>query len=578
MTNLSIKRTCWVILITSSGALPTFGQTSFDAGPSARHEEGACAIHGRVVKQATGTPLKGASLELIAFKEYSSAGPGSSSAVQGGPGAYAAESLDDGSFCFRTVAPNAYVLTATKPGFLAFHYGAKNYLQSGSIVVPPQEGVSEDLELALRPLGSIEGTVTDASGDPIPDLNVVAIRQAWLNGSSILVPMSGTTDELGRYRIPLLEPAKYFVYAEPLNRGAEPLNREVSSPPLLPSKLIRNVRTYYPSASSLDTSIALTLVEGEAVRGADIRVIKAKTFHVKGRAVGADVLLGGKVKLALSGEESNPLVYRDTDLSANGSFDVPEVAPGKYTLTVFSYSGAGSTQLEISSEDVSVTVPIVGNSKLHGEIRIDGDRISSKTSSPDATVELIGLDASQSLTYLAKIDSAGKFLFDPIRPGKYFVVVTPTTGLYVKSLTAADMELADGELDLINGAPITLTIVLKQGQASVVGSIDSGSSDGGAERPLQILLIPFSRRGTSRVYTGVADSSGHFSITQVPPGKYRALTVEPLQLWVLSIPSLAGRIAALGKEVDLNENEIKAISLDVVTSDTLESLIRDGSF
>lgn len=54
--------------------------------------------------------------------------------------------------------------------------------------------------------------------------------------------------------------------------------------------------------------------------------------------------------------------------------------------------------------------------------------------------------------------------------------------------------------------------------------------------------------------------------------------MEPLQLWVLSIPSLAGRIAALGKEVDLNENEIKAISLDVVTSDTLESLIRDGSF
>lgn len=576
MTNPVIRTACWAILIASSGALPAFGQASLDASPSARHEEGACAVHGHVVRQATGAPLNGASLELIAFRKYS-AGPGSSSAGPSDLGTYAAESVEDGSFCFRTVAPGVYFLTARKPGFLAFHYGARNYLQSGSIVVPSQGGVPEDLQLALRLPGSIEGMVTDAEGEPLPDLNVIAIRQAWLNGRRVLVPMSGTTDERGRYRIALLEPAKYFVYAEPRNREPEPHNREASSPSPIPA-MLRNVRTYYPSASSLDTSTVLALAEGAAVQGADIRVMKAETFHVKGKAIGGDVRSGGKVKLTSSGEESNPLVYADADLFADGSFDVPEVSPGKYTLTIFSYSGAGTARIEVSSSDVSVTVPVAGSSKLHGEIRIGGERDNSKTPGPNATVELIGLDTLQGLTYPAKVDSAGSFLIDPVRPGKYCVVVTPTTGLYVKSLTAGDMELADGELDLTNGVSVALTIVLKQGVASVTGSIDSGSSDGAEAQPLQILLVPSPHRPTSRVYADVADSSGHFSITQVPPGKYRALAVEPLQLWALSIPSLADRIAALGEEVDLNENEIKAISLDPVTSDAIENLVLDGSF
>lgn len=569
MTNLVLRSASWAILIASS-ALPTFGQTSFDAGPSAQHEE-VCTVRGHVVRQTTGTPLSEASLELIAFRKYAD-GTGNSSGVAGGLGAYAARSVADGSFCFRAVAPGTYFLKATKPGFLAFHYGARNYLQSGSIIVPPQGGVSEDLQLALRLPGSIEGTVTDAEGDPIPDLNVVAIRQTWLNGSRVLVPMSGTTDERGRYRISLLEPGRYFVFAEPRNREAQPRNRKDSSPSPVPS-MLKNVRTYYPGASSLDTAVLLTLAEGGAVQGADIRVIRARTFHVKGRAVGSDIRSGGTVKLALSGEETNPLMQVDANLAEDGSFDVPEVSPGKYTLTISSYSGAGTKQVQVSSSDVSVTVPVVGSSKLRGEIRIDGEHDNSKTSGTAATVELIGLDTLQGLTYPAKIDSAGSFLIDPVRPGKYCAAVTPTAGLYVKSVAAGDMELAGGELDLTNGAPVALAIVLKQGGASLVGSIDSGSRDGEAVQPLQVLLVPSSHRCTSRVYAEVADSSGHFSITQIPPGKYRALAAEPLQLWALNTPNLADRIAALGKEVDLNENETRTISLDTVAADAIENLL-----
>ncbi len=576
MLNLVLRSACWAILIASSGAWPALGQTSLDASPSPLHEEGTCTVHGHVVRQTTGTPLNGTSLELMAFRKHA-AGSGNSSAVHGDVGAYAAESGADGSFCFRTVAPGAYFLTARKPGFLAFHYGAKNYLQSGSIVVPPQGSLSEDLVLALRLPGSIEGTVTDAEGDPIPDLNVVAIRQAWLNGSRVLSSISGTTDERGRYRISLLEPSKYFVYAEPRNRQAEPRNREASSPSPDPPTL-GNVRTYYPSASSLDTSIVLALAEGEAVQNADIRVIKARTFHVKGKAAGGDLRSGGKVKLAVSGEESSPLVHAEADLADDGSFDVPEVSPGKYTLMVFSHFGAGTAQVEVSSSDASVTVPVIGSSKLRGEIRVDGEHNNAKTPGPGAEVTLMGLDLLQGLTYPAKIDSAGRFLIDPVRAGKYCLVVTPTKGLYSKAFTAGNVELADGELDLTNGAPAALTIVLKQGGASVAGSIDSGSRDGGTAQPLQVLLVPSSQRCASRVYADVADSSGHFSMAQIPPGKYRALAVEPLQPWTLSTPSLVARIAALGKEVELSENETKTISLDVVTSDAIEDLTLNVSF
>ena len=585
MTNLVIRNACWAIILTAgSGALPLFAQTPSDASPSARREEGVCTVHGHVVTQTTGAPLDGASLELVAVRK-APAGPGtsspdSSSGVHGGSGSYAAGSGEDGSFCFRSVTPGAYFLTATKPGFSALHYGAKNYLQSGSIVVPPEGAVTEDLKLALRLPGSIEGAVTDADGDPIPNVNVVALKQTWLNGGRVLEPMSGTTDERGRYRIPLLEPAKYFVYADPRNEPSiweDASNWKASSPSPVPS-VLRNVRTYYPDASSLDTSMVFALAEGAAVQGADIRLIKARTVHVKGRAVGVDLRSGGKVNLVLSGEESNPLVYANANLRADGSFDIPEVPPGEYALTVLSFFGVGTVRVEVSSSDVSASVPVVGSGKLQGELRMDGERNNSKSLSADATVRLIGLDTLQGLMYPAKIDSAGRFLIDPVTSAKYYVEVAPTAGRYVKSLTAGDTELADGELDVTNGGPVALTIVLKQGGASVTGSIDSGSRDGGDAQPLQVLLVPSPFRRTSRVYSDFADSSGRFSIKQVPPGKYRALAVEPLQLGAFSIPILADKIAALGTEVDLNESENKSISLDAVTSDAIEALVPNGSF
>lgn len=529
-----------------------------------------CIVSGHILNRPTGQPMRGASVQLTDAAQASGNLTSSSYVFFGNSPKSSnrdlrTESLNDGTFCFRAVQAGQYVLSASKTGFLDSSYGAKSYLQTGSVLAVGGTPL-HDIPVTLDPMSGIVGQVIDNTGDTVADANVVAAKRVWYQGRQVLVTVQGTqSDERGRYRIGKLTPGTYFVSARPIPRTGARASAVDSSEHL--------VRTYYPSSLGLTNASAVSVLAGEDANGIDIRAIRTNTYHVRGRIEGPkDQWLGGAVQLLPREENQMSLVFGVGNVAADGSFDFPDVSPGLYRLAFQSPGGASELPVEVSDGDTFVIAPSVGNSALRGRILLEEVPNSGPSNMPK--VALSPADAIVGPTYHADIDSNGGISVNRIRPGKYFLNITVPAGAFVKSIRSGSSELTSRELDLSHGGSLDLTIVVRHGSATLGGTVAKGTqSDTAVAFPANVILIASPPRiDGSGVYCVATDITGQFTIKDVPPGKYWIVALPLLDVRLFQNPDILDRLAKNGTKVELQEKETQSIDLPPVLSDIIEHL------
>src|SRR5262249_47313745 len=141
------------------------------------------------------------------------------------------------------------------------------------------QGTSE-LLLHMQPAAVITGTITDADGDPVHNVSVMATRVGGhrLGGHDA---GNGSTDDLGEFRIPDLHPGRYTVLATP--------------PPDLPildaSKPARGegqlvyAPTYYPGTVDRNQSAPVDAQPGHETP-VNFEVLLTRAFRVTGDVLG----------------------------------------------------------------------------------------------------------------------------------------------------------------------------------------------------------------------------------------------------------------------------------------------------
>jgi protocatechuate 3,4-dioxygenase beta subunit len=576
------------------------------AGPAA-FAQATGSIEGLVVNQATGAPVRRATVTLRLSTTGRSARPGEPPRETT---AAEAETDEQGHYAFRNLEAGGYQLSAQRQGFVGVNLvastpgiGGVSYSSSSMQTQTSYQiflGGGQQLTaypLPLAPQAVIAGKVLDSAGDPAPGCQVTAWRWGYSNGRRQLVrapvAMSASSNDLGEYRVAGLAPGVYYVAATPMRRGT--VNMPRPGQPLPEQPQMEHVATYYPSAVDSGAASPVQVAAGKDSAGVDIRLAKSAVYVIRGRAVDPD---GYQVYASL--RPRDPASSMNTSGSSNsqdGTFTISGVQPGSYIL-VLQRANAGATTVAQSTTSIPIevtnrsidglTVKVAAPIDVKGVVNLEpsaqagqrgaiaGGRGGSITVSslamPGAVAGSPGGFANMSVTLAsptgtyygnqpqpAQVGADGKFTLKNVSPGPWTVNISAPGSAYAKSTQYAGKEIPDSGVLMEGGGSLEITMAAS-------GAVIQGTVVNASGGPVLRSTVTLMRRGgpSSSFKQSSTVSGNTFSIASVAPGTYDVYAWELMDYNAVRSPDYLKRFAARASSVTVTESGSYPVALTMI--------------
>lgn len=483
------------------------------------------AITGRVVAE-DGAGMAGVTVMLLAV------------AVQGGQ-RRSATTDEEGNFRFTELSPRPYSISV---------FRSREYVQPPAITGSGERRYyrpGENIHIALIRGGVITGRVTNAAGEPVIGIQVVAIRVRDADGRPTRMPGGSSrwmTDDRGVYRIYGLQPGGYIVVA---NSSANYSGG---------GAYYGETPTYHPS-STRDAAAEVTVASGAEASGIDIRYRGEPGHAVSGRMTGvnlAESFAPGMVYMTHAATGSSfDLMYANP--SQGGAFAFYGVPDGEYDLTAERLEGDRSDKM--ASEPRRVTVrgtDVTGvelrlslRAAVEGKVVLDPLPQRCDEKRQPALEEIIlharrdeaakaPMPAHLSFSRDMAANEKGEFLLKSLDPARYRLQVSlPGENWYLKSITAPASAPASGADIARSGIPLKagerlsgVTVTVAEGAASLRGRVTPEKEGARSPAKLAVHLVPAepaSANDVLRYAETVASVEGAFEFKNMAPGKYRLL-------------------------------------------------------
>jgi hypothetical protein len=470
-----------------------------------------CAISGTVVDALTGHPLNKVAVSVD---------------TRGEPyGEPAASAITDskGTFTITGLDPARYFPAASRNGYLETYYGARR--PGGgktAIALDPGQDL-KDITLKLFPYAVVAGVVHDPDGEPLSGVTVTAWAvQFGADGKSFQQAAEMVADGLGQYRIPGLEPGKYYLRAELDTRGVL-------------------VNSFYPGVPDPDAATMVEVGLGARIAGLDIAMPRPRAFRVTVRIAAPP---GFEAHCWLSSGRDEYTGYADyTSLvrgyipssRQHGQFVFSRVPAGSYTVRANASPPAdcpkgmdwcdtvaysASPRLDVTNSDIDdFRVNLTAGAAIHAHFTVEGD---AKTPVEGGALHFRGAGAKKFLEdqRLSTMLSIGHYVveFDGL-----------PSGLYVKSIRSGSTDVLRDGLTVAGSGAIPLELIL----SDEVGALDGVVLDKD-DKPVPgatLVLIPEAalRSHPGLFYTAVTDQYGRYRLKDLAPGEYKAVAWDDVK-------------------------------------------------
>jgi hypothetical protein len=320
---------------------------------------GTATIRGRVLDAASGRPLS-----RVEVRAGSGQGPVASGLTDG-----------DGKYDLTDLPAGTYTVMATKANYVRTAWGEQRPEGPGKRLALADGQRLENINLVLKRGGVVAGRIVDEFGDPVTDVFVMAMRYQYVQGSRRLMPSgrSGTTNDIGEYRLYGLSPGQYFISAT-LRNMAGPMADVTDRSGYAP--------TFYPGTGNVAEAQRVSIAAGQTMPNINLSLLPIQTARVSGIALDIDgkPLANGMVSvvpriMALSmGGNMSPV-------KPDGTFVISNLTPGDYTLRTNAPNGeSASTDITVTGADISdLVLAVTKPSLVRGRIVFTG---SANTSAP----------------------------------------------------------------------------------------------------------------------------------------------------------------------------------------------------
>jgi len=214
----------------------------------------AATLHGAVIRGIVTEYLTGSPLARTVVQIQPIAGTeGTARTIRAG---------DRGAFEFGNLAAGAWILKATRPGYLPLENGQRKWNSSGMPLLLAADD-APFVSLRLQRTAAITGTVRDENEIGIRDFDVAAYRTT----QPPQIAARGKTDDRGVYRIAGLEPGTYLV------RTTAHTEEELNFIP-----------TFASSTLQPENARIIEVFADEEAHNFDLRPLQGKLFRLSGEA------------------------------------------------------------------------------------------------------------------------------------------------------------------------------------------------------------------------------------------------------------------------------------------------------
>jgi hypothetical protein len=463
-------------------------------------------------------------------------------------------------------------LKVSRDGYVEQEFGQKKPTDPGAMFVLRPGQKMSDLIFKLGRAGVITGHVFNADGEPMPHVVLNAIRQVYRDGRREFQSSAGAgSNDLGEYRIFGLAPGRYYVSAEEQTWNRVVGDREFNSIEKDTGEKAY-AKIYFPAALDLGKASTVTVKEGEEIPAVDILMKEVVAYRIRGKVTNllSKTRGGQNVQIDVLRRDSGAgwsEVGSTSVEKADGTFEIPAVAPGEYILLAFSYSDGKlhSTQedLTVGNADVEgLTVTIGPGVNIPGRVAWEGKPSLEKAG---LTVGAAPPGPIYVWAESAEVDTSNQFTLRDVSEGEFRLTVEGMSkDCYVKEARFGDAVLSDMSFRVMKGSAGPLEITVSSLGARVEGTVTNEESLPVAG--VWVVAVPEeTKRKQHYLFKSITtDQYGHFDLRGLAPGKYNLFSWDGVEQGEWEDTDFLKDSEEKGVTIEVKNNEKKAIELKLI--------------
>lgn len=540
-----MTRTGYVHLLArvTAGGLAALAVLAGPQAPSRANPEGAqsASLEGVVTESPGDVPVPDAIITV--------AGRGPSKS---------AKTDSNGRYAVTGMAPGVYSVFPRKEG-----YGRGMSAPPKRVRLTDVQSVAK-VDFELHREAVVAGRVLDAEKRPVSGQRVMLWSHGYALGRRTFdLRGSGSTNDLGEFRISGLREGRYYLAAVP-----EMLRIQNRSNHSLAARKVTeaDVRTFYMSSSSPSGAALVVLRGGEQLEGADIVLSRTETYCVTGAVDRTGSERIGLTLTEVADGWSTPIA--GGSIGEGQEFEVCGLPRGEYHLLAITTTPDGHlvrlarADFSVSNRDIALgQMALVSPSEMAGHLSITG----AESDPPALTGTFIRLLPTDRPAYLnetpeVELKRTGSFLLPHVFTGDYWATFRLPAGFYVKQ---ANCGFGNALREPLRPGCGQLQILLSVDGAALSGRVNE-EKDSLPISDATVVLIPAPLPETLApgvLRTIATDQNGDFEFSSVAPGKYRLLAFAGLRNREAEDPEFVRQWQSKGTEITVQGREQKSVTL-----------------